>query len=472
MKPRHPLIADVLRPYYTATELDALERLLAPSMAIALNPLGRVCASNREVEGSDPTNYDAVWVRDSVWAYYGLRAQGADEKAGVVLRGLLDYFSSPKQLKRLETITREPERSQAADGAMQVLHIRFDGKSTAFEDVQSEGHDQIWNHKQNDAVALTALAVGEALLEGWWKPEVLTGQAKTFLLGLPAYWQALRFWQYEDAGAWEEIERVNTSSIALVVRSLEVWQKLLGQSGWLGVSGAGEASALLPELIAHGYARIQKQTPFESPDYPAGAKYREADAALLNLIFPGKLDKQSWDDRRRVLQTVERLVREVGTIRYEGDSYQCAGFWRGEMAPETDSRTDDTSSEAAFAERGTRLKAGTEAQWFFDSWISQAYGILFHATADKEDYKRQVHFFNRALCQLTGPGEKGADGKPVPEGALPESYNTVLEGEKRSFAPSPITPLNWSKACLALALRQLRQSLTQKVPKNGTILHS
>lgn len=449
---RHPRLRSQLRPYYTQLDLQELAGLLAPALQIPLNSLGRVCASTRAEEGEDPTHYDAVWVRDSVWACFGLAAQAhTQEQSKRVLLGLLEYFATPAQRERQERIIARPELAKAADGAMQVLHIRFDGRSESFADVQNGGADQIWNHKQNDAVALTSLAAAEALAIGHLKSEDISPSAWEFLRRLPLYWRALDFSNFADAGAWEEIERVNSSSIALVTRSLELWARR---------PEFAQDQVFLARLVDAGYDRLAQQLPFESPAHDrTTAFYREADAALLNLIYPAKLDRHTDADRRRVLQQVETLVRERGVIRYVGDSYQCAGFWNAPPAGETDARTDDTSSAHAFAERGRGLTEGTEAEWFFDSWISQAYGILFASSGEKADYLKQVEYFQRALCQITGPGEAGADGRPVPEFALPESYN-VLPGEPRRWAPSPITPLNWSKACLILALRQLEASLS------------
>ncbi|WP_324256317.1 hypothetical protein, partial [Escherichia coli] len=40
----------------------------------------------------------------------------------------------------------------------------------------------------------------------------------------------------------------------------------------------------------------------------------------------------------------------------------------------------------------------------------------------------------------------GANGRSVPEMALPESYNYIHKSGTLHEAPSPIIPLNWSKA--------------------------
>ncbi len=477
-RPRSAQIAALLKPKYSATDLRDLSATLASALEISLNPLGRVCASTRATEGEDATNYDAVWVRDSVWAYFGLLLnRQTQEDARQVLLGLIRYFSTPEQIARQKQIIECPKLAKSEDGSMAVPHIRFDGRSSSFADVQVGGRDQKWNHKQNDAVALFAIAVGEALQSGTLDPNELAEEAWEFLLRLPTYWHRVEYYSQEDAGAWEEIERVNSSSVGLVTSSLELWADLVRQPVWrerflmeamcanLEADDEVLFGSELAGLIDRGYERLQMQLPFESPAYaPEGLKYRKADAALLNLIYPCKLGRLTLEQKRAVLREVSVLVREMGVIRYEGDAYQSGNYWKqsSEATTSIDARTDDHSGEGAFSSRAQNLIPGTEAQWFFDSWISQCYGILYLQTGEPSDLERQVAHFNRALCQITGNGEVGADGKRVQDFSLPESYNLLVEGEAREFAPSPITPLNWSKACLALAIKALRLSIQAK----------
>jgi len=71
LKPSSPTMAGFIKNEYALGDLVALDPALEPAVGIELNALDRVCASARATEGDDPTHYDAVWVRDSVWAYYG-----------------------------------------------------------------------------------------------------------------------------------------------------------------------------------------------------------------------------------------------------------------------------------------------------------------------------------------------------------------------------------------------------------------
>lgn len=62
---------------------------------------------------------------------------------------------------------------------------------------------------------------------------------------------------------------------------------------------------------------------------------------------------------------------------------------------------------------------------------------------------------NRSLAQITGENMIGANGRSVPEMALPESYNYIHKSGTLHEAPSPIIPLNWSKASMTLMLKEM-----------------
>lgn len=458
-------VLKLLKDNYTPKDLSAIEHALQTTLELRVNSRGLVKASDRSDDDNseDPTHYDAVWVRDSLWVYLGLQTEAAT--ANQMLLALLDYFSSPDQIQRFEHIIQDPKTIDGPDGPMHVVHIRFDGKSPTFQDVTENGQPQRWNHKQNDALGLFLDLFCRAILDGSLDPSALTPERAKAIGLFPAYFSAIRFYEMPDAGAWEEIERVNTSSIALVTSGLERLSELLTSHAPSAHAAAARFGASidrrqLATLIDRGYARIRKQLAAggESPIYPASdPHYRKADAALLNVIYPARLTRLTRKDFDRVLAALEPLIGQVGIKRYLNDSYQSGNFWFA------DSNTNDTSSAQSFADRGKRFLPDSEAQWFFDSWYSTAAGILFSRYHDAKYRAFQIRFLNRALAQITGGTPQkpvlGADGKPVKPMALPESYNSVVDPRthERFFAPSPITPLNWSKASLRLALRQARR---------------
>ena len=86
----------------------------------------------------------------------------------------------------------------------------------------------------------------------------------------------------------------------------------------------------------------------------------------------------------------------------------------------------------------------TEAEWFFDSWYAKSAAIVYKESRKEEYLNDSVQFMNRSLAQITGENMIGANGRSVPEMALPESYNYIHKSGTLHEAPSPIIPLNWS----------------------------
>ena len=410
-----------------------------------------VPAAVRDVGAHDPTHYDAVWVRDAVWCHWALDAAGDRDAADSVLRKLCRYFASAAQRERLRTLADNPSAAFGPDGAMHVPHIRFDGRSASMDDVQVDGRPQRWNHKQNDALALFFAAVMGALETGRWQWTAFSPEERESLALFPRYWARVAFATMEDSGAWEELERRNSSSIGLVTWALEEARRVLAR-----VAPSDVDVPSLEAAIASGYGALERQLPFESPAYGKNdIRYREADAALLALLYPARLEKLAPGTFDAVLETVGTLVRPAGVLRYVGDAYQCAGYWANAEETEHEVRTDDCSRPEDFVRRSAGRPPDSEAEWFFDSWLALTWLRRFERTKSPSDRRRAEAHVARALRQRTGPNALGADGKLVPAGAFPESYNVVFRDGHRHYAPSPITPLNWAKASLALALRAL-----------------
>ena len=469
--------------------VQEIRATLAPHLRIGLNPRGFAPAATRTAEGeADATNYDAIWVRDNVWVYHALAMDPARQTdARRLLLALWDYYATPAQVARFRAIIAEP--SLAGD-QMAMPHIRFDGRSPDLSDVTVDGRPETWNHRQIDAHGLFFAALGEAFREGSLTATDLTAPRFAVLALYPRFLEAIEFDRYEDAGAWEESPRRNTSSIGLATRSLQTWARLASDPGPTDSPfrkafrakldsldrPTAEAwhHARLSALIERGLQRVREQLRLggESPDYPPqDLHFRRADAALLALIVPAPLDGLTEAEQRQALQIVETLERPAGILRYELDSYQAGNFWikpPAEAAPDQPALTGDTSSDAAFRWRLSQLLPHTEAQWFFDSLCALARLRLAETTQNPrlraQDLHRAAIHLKRALGQITGPA-LAADGQPVRPWQTPESINTVILAGKRVLVPSPITPLNWAKAGLDMALREYaRVALGETVP--------
>ena len=65
-------VAPMIKQDYRVVDLARLKTLLAETLTLKVDERGLAKASDRTGDStSDPTHYDAVWVRDSLWIYLG-----------------------------------------------------------------------------------------------------------------------------------------------------------------------------------------------------------------------------------------------------------------------------------------------------------------------------------------------------------------------------------------------------------------
>lgn len=463
--------------------IQQIKSELSDSMKVELTAKGFAQAANRDdKDQKDETNYDAVWVRDSAWIFLSLlQSPEKQDDARKMILSLWDYYATKPQLSRLEAVITNPA---LVKDNMAVPHIRFDGKSPLLDDVMIKGKPEDWNHLQIDAHGLFLYALGLAYQKNIVKLSDFSSPRAKVLALFPEFFEKIKYWELEDAGAWEEINRRNSSSIAIVVRAMQLWEKELSAPNKLKTIVTANDSLLVRKpapfklLVNKGLATVKQQlrSGGESPDYDPyknPVHFRRADAALFNLILPEPLVGLSEDELRLTLSIIENLKRPAGVIRYQNDSYQSGNFWL-ETPHENKSKeampadTGDTSSLASFLKRAEALIPNSEAQWFFDSKLAMSRLQLRKLALQRNDTRTAqsdlalaILHVKRALGQITGRiNDKQlplitADGNPVKDGKIPESINLVILDGKTFYLPSPITPLNWAKASLAMSLNQL-----------------
>lgn len=470
---------------WSPSDLQDMHKRLASSLYIPLTKRGFAMAANRDTEEGkkDETNYDAIWVRDSVWVLYSLLDDPTrKDDARRLILGLWDYYATDHQIQRLKNIIQNPK---LISNKMEVPHIRFDGNSPKLEDMMANGKPEEWNHLQMDAHGLFLSGLWQSLHQEIINKNDFTKERQEVLTLFPVFFEKARFWELEDAGAWEEINRRNSSSIAIVTRALGLWQSEKTLEKTLKLP-----RKLLAELVKKGLATVRRQIALggESPDYNLykdANLFRRADAALFNLVLPTPLPGLNEQELRHTLAIIESLKRPAGILRYQNDSYQGGNYWienpvkppvkknlTKESAP-TPSETGDTSGLSEFLGRLEKLPPGTEAQWFFDSKLALMRLELRKFALKRKDHQQaeqdltlaSLHI-KRALGQMTGHrGDRllvTADGRPVKDWLLPESINTVLMDGKVYLLPSPIAPLNWAKASMSLALHRMSEALNTK----------
>lgn len=469
-----PTIIPLLKNQYDMASLNAIIKATQDTRKIAVtkHPWGTFvqAASFASQDMASETNYDAIWLRDSIWGYLALDSQADTQpEAHQVLLTLWDYMATPHQIDRMKAIIANPALVNDKNGQMNVPHIRFNSASSQFDDVQENGKPQSWTHKQNDALGLFLDATLQEVKDQKIKADVWNKDKRLdALIYLVGFLDKAQFYKMEDSGAWEEDARLNTSSIALVTSALEAMHgmitKPIGADKPFVEALQARAKELkleqfitaenLKRLVDLGYQRIDKQLTLggESPDYAkTDSRYRQADAALLNLIYPARLHRLTIKQKEHVLDIVAPLMGDIGIRRYFNDNYQSANFWFHNIKTDTDS--------TSHAERKKQFIPGTEAQWFFDSWYAKAALMVYKE--NKNPHYKAVAFrsMNHALAQITGPDMTGANAKPVAAMALPESYNFIADKGELWEAPSPITPLNWAKASMTLMLKEFKADL-------------
>ena len=456
-----PLIA----PVHSMDDIERIAQAVDSRIRLRLDrrPHGTfVSAAETDLARAERTNYDAVWMRDSLWAYLALQARKNGEDASPVLLTQLDYLASQRQ--RLLDGISDPDsiNSPSVAAAMRAVHIRFDPTSPVFADVLVDGLPQEWAHKQNDALGLLLDTACRAVLDYELPLAALVerGRLEALIL-LVQYLIAVDFVTMEDSGSWEEETRRNTSSIGLVVSGLE--RILLMAAEHRSVADAlfdVIEQDVIAASIERGYAAIRAGLAAggESPWYDEhDFRYRKADAALLNLVYPAQLAQLTLAEKSAVVRTVATLAGAYGVRRYWGDHYQSGNFWFNNIKT-------DTSRESHEQRRRLFIK-GTEAEWFFDSWLALSYLMLAADSHESRHLAEAARYTNRSLGQFTPRSEVqemlAGDGLAVPGFVLPESYNRLLVDDVEYVLPSPIAPLNWAGASLALLLDKYRTTLRE-----------
>jgi phosphorylase kinase alpha/beta subunit len=383
---------------------------------------------------SEYTGYSAAWVRDNVQIAHAHFAWGETSVAARCVAALAEYFRRHRH--RFENIIAG--RIDSAD-VMQRPHIRFDGGNL------SELPER-WAHAQNDALGYFVWLYCRMIAAGCLAPHADDGE---LLATFVRYFAAIRFWQDEDSGHWEESRKINASSIGTATAGLVALRS--GIDGgtalhWddLRLAGAPVLRLEVNQLIDTGRAALRDILPSECIQ-PDPTKSRRHDAALLFLVDPLRIVQGSLADMI-VEEVREQLLGNHGIRRYRGDSYWCADY---KTLLREDERTADFSDDVTSRDR--LLRPGEEAQWcLFDPQLSIHYGRRFQATGLSRWQERQILHLNRALNQLTD------DSTSFPPFRCPESY-ALCAGR---YVPNDITPLQWTQALLRLALFEMERSLS------------
>ena len=303
---------------------------------------------------------------------------------------------------------------------------------------------QWWSHAQNDALGYFLWFYCRLIGEGILMPE----EVDTRLLGLfVLLFRAIRYWQDEDSGHWEERRKVSASSIGAVVAGLRGLDCILvSGKTWIARERGLDPveSQDIQALTAEGVEVLNRILPAECIQSDPG-KARLHDAATLFLIYP--LDVATETQADSILAGVRaHLEGPVGVRRYLGDSYWAPNY-RDRQAQDKWTMGD----LADLDDRNRLIQEGQEAQWcIFDPILSILFGRRFQATDLQEYLESQRRYLERALGQITD--EQG----PYPALRCPELYFL----EKGRYVHNDHVPLLWTQANLWTALLEMTRSLS------------
>jgi phosphorylase kinase alpha/beta subunit len=363
-------------------------------------------------------------------------AAGQREAARTVVEAVAAFYS--KYRSRFEAIV---EGRADRKLPMSRPQVRFDGLSLG--EIPAP-----WAHAQNDALGYFLWMYCRLARTGRLVPD---GE----LLALFAlYFAAIRYWEDEDSGHWEERRKVEASSIGTVVAGLKALRELLAGSMAPPCRSGGRVvtSDVVDGLIAAGEQALATILPAECIQ-PDPRKYRRYDAALLFLLYPLEVVGDVMG-QRIVGDVLEHLQGEYGIRRYLGDSYWTADY-KDKLPAEALTACVSERQE----ERDALARPGEEAQWcIFDPILSVIAGRRYLRTGDPADLERQVHHLNRGLGQITGPDCS------LGELRCPEAYYM----EHGRYVPNDHVPLLWTQANLWLALLAMEESAARRAPRNGS----
>jgi phosphorylase kinase alpha/beta subunit len=426
-------IREKMKRQYNAEDVENLLALLHAHGTLTLTPLstGLYPAAQLDPKMAALSGYGDVWVRDNVFVALANEVAGQSNAANTVIRRLAEFYS--KYRIRFEAIVEG-----RADPCLPMNrpHVRFDGVNLIELPTQ-------WPQAQNDALGYFLWLYCRLVRGGRISPD-------PDLLALFAlYFAAIRYWEDEDSGHWEERRKVQASSIGAVLAGLRELRMLLTQSvtSIFRFQGKAVTPNFLDLLIDAGTQALASILPAECVQ-PDPRKKRRYDAALLFLIFPLEIADDNMSQRIDN-DVIHHLSGTCGIRRYLGDSYWTADYKDKVPAAQ---RTADVSERQD--ERDALASPGAEAQWcIFDPILSVIAGRRYLRTKDPADLTRQTHHLNRSLGQLTGPD--------CPQGEMlcPEAYYL----EREHYIPNDHVPLLWTQANLWLALLTMKESAASGV---------
>lgn len=315
---------------------------------------------------STSDDYNFTWFRDTAYIALTFIDKTCDtyERA---IQGMLDILTDYDE--KLDGIPKTDR---------DFPHIRYN--ATTFKEVDTD-----WGHVQLDAYGAVLFAVGEGERRG--KKIIRDEKDRETIQKLVGFLEHNEYHLLEDSGAWEEWREIRLSSIAAVVAGLEAVSNLVFVSS---------------EMIHQGYKTLYGLYPRETPT-------RDVDLFQLTLIYPYRLVSKPIA-QKIIAQVEDKLLREKGVLRYQGDSYY------------------STLEKEYGRDRELDFYVGSEAQWTFGfSYLA----LSLMTIGEYDEAKKYIDKVESVVLE---------------DGGLPELYYSGDYRDEYGNNFNKNNPLIWSNA--------------------------
>src|SRR5574341_1892544 len=133
------------------------------------------------------TGYNRVWIRDNIYALFGLEAKQEYSASVKTIHAVLDILK--RHSYKIDWMIKQPHPKEG----FRYIHPRYDENGNELSEP--------WGWKQNDAIGALLWKIGTLDKKGkfaWREGD------KEIVQKLVDYLQAIEYWHDADNGMWEE----------------------------------------------------------------------------------------------------------------------------------------------------------------------------------------------------------------------------------------------------------------------------
>lgn len=453
------------------SERDLITILSDERIDLALS--GFDCGTIPASTNPDSSYSRHAWTRDAAIAACALRRVGDLGRAGLVVSNLARFYSREEQRERFIRFHFDPaapENYQRGE-TLPLIRSKIDhsGEMVRFR-TNPDGHvedAEAWGHQQLDAIAEWLWITFRMANRGELNIRRLNASlsdlnpnnnVESIFSAALVFLERIECWNRGDLGMWEEPPTTRrASSLLMLTSALREARQYFQTHGWDVLMNQTERAEPESRLRLERAVTSTHDYLFEAlkhfiPDTPDGMAYesidhdgnKRIDSAMLVGIYPfdaGLSDQQ----KRSILRACYQLKGEVGFSRYRGDPYV---------------GQDYIHSRQPYHMADPSSPNYREAPWLlFDATAAGFYFREFENGGGRDPMLRQLGdaHLKRALSMLTSQKHsytiaENGEQIEIDIGTPPEAL--FFDTKAGVWRPNHNSPLNWSKAALALALER------------------